>query len=96
MKYKVDKISWTSTLQDFNVKRESEDICKLCKRTCPPELEFIGPVYIGDRYIDLCPKCARGVRNLMLRQDPNSVFPSEEVNRRYNKFISWLAQKGED
>lgn len=94
MEYKVKKLKQILDLPDFNVKEESEDICKLCKMSVPRKLEFIGPVCVGDTYIDLCPRCARGIRNLILRQDPTTMFPSDETNRRYHRFISWLVQQG--
>lgn len=97
MQYKVTKLPRkVFSLPHFNVKEESEDICKLCKIEVPQELNFIGPVCIGDAYIDLCPRCSKGIRNLMLRQAPDALFPSNETNKRYNQFISWLIQEGKE
>lgn len=95
MIYKVNKLDWKNALPDFNVKEESDDICKMCKAETPRELEFIGPVFIGDRYIDLCPKCTRVILNLMAGRPPEADLENIAVNRRYRKYISWLIQKGE-
>jgi hypothetical protein len=95
MDYTVQKLIF-GEISDFDVKEESEDICKLCKVAIPRELDFIGPVCIGDVYVDLCPICARGIRNLILKQPVEMKFPGDEANRRYNRFISWQAQQKED
>lgn len=88
--------SWMDVLPQFNLKEEADDICELCKREIPAHTHFVGPVCIGDEYKDLCPKCAKGLRNLFLGQDPDTMFPSHNTNRLYNRYISWLAQQGED
>lgn len=87
------KEKWAGFLADFNLTEETEDTCELCKIKVPRELNFIGPVCIGDEYKDLCPKCSKGIRNLLLKQPVNTMFPSEDVNRLYYRFISWLTQQ---
>ena len=88
MNYKLPKLKQENELPDFNVKKESEDICSLCKIEVPQKLGFIGPVCVGNTYIDLCPRCAKGIRNLILRHPPEEMFPSDSTNKKYNKFIS--------
>ncbi len=88
--------SWMDVLPHFNIEEEGTDTCELCLKEVPAELNFIGPVCIGDQYKDLCPKCAKGVRNLLLGQSPDTMFPSSDTNRLYNKYISWLTQQEED
>lgn len=88
--------NWMDVLPEFNIKEEADDICELCKREVPAELHFIGAVCIGDQYKDLCPRCAKGIRNLLLGEKPGTLFPSRDTNRLYNKFNSWLIQIGEE
>jgi hypothetical protein len=96
MNYKVNKLNFLNSTADFNLAEEGDDICKLCSIEVPREKNFIGPVCIGDAYVDLCPRCAKGIRNLMLRQKPGTDFPSDSTNRLYNRFMSWLAQTGRE
>ena len=85
--------SWMDVLPQFNLKEEADDICELCKTEVPAETHFVGPVCIGDQYKDLCPRCAKGIRNLLLGQNPDVMFPSNDTNRLYNRYISWLTQQ---
>jgi len=81
---------------EFNLKEEAEDICQLCKRSVPSCLHFIQPVFVGDAYKDLCPKCTRGIRNLLMGLPKKAMFPGDDANRDYYQFISWLIQEGKE
>lgn len=81
---------------EWNIKKEADDLCQLCKISVPAILHFIEPVFIADRYMDLCPKCARELRNLLLGYPARAMYPGDEANRMYNKFISWLVQEGKE
>lgn len=79
---------------EFNLAQEADDRCQLCKITVPAELQFIQPVFVGDRYKDVCPSCALGMRNLLLGLPKTAKYASEQANETYYQFISWKAQEG--
>lgn len=80
-------------LPEFNLEKEANDECKQCHILIPSELHFIQPMFIGDRYIDVCPKCARGIRNLLMKFPKTAMYSDSEANRNYYRFISWLEQR---
>jgi hypothetical protein len=79
-------------IPEFNISEESEDECQLCKIKVPSNLHFISPVFVGYAYRDLCPKCALGIRNLLMNYPKTSRYASESANDHYSQFISWLVQ----
>ena len=82
-------------LPDFNLQEEANAKCQQCGVYVPLELEFIMPMFIGDRYIDVCPKCARGIRNLLMGLPRKAHLPGQG-SELYFQYISWLEQqKGE-
>lgn len=80
-------------LPEFNILEETHDRCQQCKILVPRELGFIQPCFIGDRYVDLCPRCARGIRNLLLKYPAKAMFAGESANELYYQFISWEASQ---
>lgn len=80
---------------DFNLKEEAESQCHICKTSVPRELPFIQPMFVGDRYVDVCPKCALGVRNLLLGLPKTAKYPGDSANELYLQYISWLTQQEE-
>ncbi|MHA1481918.1 MAG: hypothetical protein ACTSQA_00585 [Candidatus Heimdallarchaeaceae archaeon] len=85
--------SLLSPLPGFNLSDEMEDECQLCKIKVPAKLHFISPVFVGDAYRDLCPRCALGIRNLLLHLPKTARYSNEASNEWYNQFISWLIQE---
>lgn len=76
-------------IPEFNIDREANAICQLCKEKVPIELHFVQPMFVGDRYIDVCPKCARGIHNL-LKGYPRKAHLPGAGSELYFQYISWL------
>jgi hypothetical protein len=81
-------------IPDFNLQQEADDTCQLCNISIPSELQFIQPTFIGDSYKDLCPACALGMRNLLMKLPKTAKYASSQANELYFQFISWKEQEG--
>ena len=77
-------------IPDFDIQDETTHKCEQCKVAVPIDLNFIQPMFIGDRYIDVCPKCALGIRNLLMGLPRKAHFSGDMANELYFQFISWL------
>ena len=80
-------------IPDFNLSNEAYVSCQQCRTKVPQELNFIQPMFIGDRYVDVCPKCAQGIRNLLMGLPRKAHFSGEMANELYFQYISWLEQQ---
>ena len=86
-------MNFPDLIPEFNILEETHATCQECGIKVPLELQFIQPVFVGDRYIDLCPRCARGIRNLLLKYPAKAMFAGDSANDLYYKFISWEAMQ---